>query len=460
MGSPVFGAVASAIYRYKMTFSSVDKQRRYVVDTLARYWPRSVGVILSLPIPRVKELYQEPLPPQLKSVILPEWSARVGVDGKLLVPARFIIEGNDPAWTRTDWLGATFWYLSGSAERAFEGLNGPIHSYSFRLKGWDPRLWERAWANRIALFLRLWSAREQGTDEDTLFGPLPDPEIILTHDVDAVTKTMAIRLKQTAFHAFNASRSLFQGQLTASLNKFGTAGRFLFARGDYWHFDRIIELEEKYGVRSHFNIYGGLGGWRRSMKQLLLDPSYDVYNLELTQQLRKMHAGGWTIGLHQSFNAWSDAEAMREERIRLEQALDAPVTSCRQHWLRFSWEGTWKAQQEAGFLLDSTLGFNDRPAFRNSAALRFHPWDPGLGRPANLAALPMVLMDSHLYDYADLTEDQRLQQMVYWLDEIRLVRGTATLIWHQRVMSPDYGWEVGFRQFLEFLGELSDKRHE
>ncbi len=156
--------------------------------------------------------------------------------------------------------------------------------------------------------------------------------------------------------------------------------------------------------------------------------------------------------MHQSFDAWASAQAMADERTRVEQALDAPITTCRQHWLRFSWERTWIAQQEAGLKLDTTLGFNDRPAFRNGAALRFHPWDPELNQPMQLAALPMLLMDSHLYDYADLTPAQYHQQMAYWLDEIRAVQGTGTIIWHQRVMSKDYGWGDGYEKLLAMIG--------
>ncbi|HBB35143.1 MAG TPA: hypothetical protein DDZ80_22940 [Cyanobacteria bacterium UBA8803] len=425
-----------------------NRERLYAVAVLARYWPGREEEILKLPIPQAQSLKSEPLPPQLEAVELPDWSEEVGVGGKLLVPMYLILEGKEPTWRRTDWLSVIFWYLNGSAEQAFEQLHGPIHSYSLRLKGWDSRLWERAWVNRIALFLRRWAAKEQSVREELLLGNLPEPEIILTHDVDAIAKTVAIRFKQAAFYSFNAVRQLLQGRLYPALNHLTGAVKFLVSQDDYWCFDEIAALEEKYGVRSHFNVYGGLGGWQRTPKELLIDPAYNPDDPRLKQQLQQLHSSGWTIGLHQSCNAWADPQLMQWERQRLEGVLGASVTSCRQHWLYFSWERTWKAQQEAGFLLDSTLGFNDRPSFRTGAALQYHPWYVDSQEPMNLEVLPMVLMDSHLYYYADLTDNQRQQQMSYWLDEIRAVRGTASVIWHQRVMSEDYGWAAGYEILL------------
>ncbi len=452
MGSALFGVMASAIYRQLMTCSSVSPERRYAVEALARYWTRKESEILGLPIPEVPHRVPERFPPLLDEVKIPSWAADVAVDRIFLVPKQAIAKGEAPTWTRTDWLWVIFWYLNGLAEQSLEQQYGPIHSYSFQLKGWDSRLWSRAWVNRIALFLRRWAAREQGVSEEALFGSLPAAEIVLTHDVDAIAKTLAIRFKQTAFYSFNAIRYLLRGQIGGSLSKLANAAKFLFSQDDYWCFNVITALEAKHDLRSHFNIYGGLGGWQRTFKEQLLDPAYSIAtDPKLKQQLQKMYAEGWTIGLHQSFNAWADAEQMQHERQQLEKGLGFPVTSCRQHWLRFSWERTWQAQQKAGFSLDSTLGFNDRPGFRTGAALRYRPWCFQSGRSQNLELLPMVLMDSHLYDYGNLSDSERQQEIAYWLDEIYAVHGTASVIWHQRVMSNDYGWATGYETLLSMI---------
>jgi hypothetical protein len=426
-------------------------QRRYVIEAGRRYWPRAEELVDGLPVIEAADGGSEPIPPRLTEVEAPEWARDVAAQGVFLVPSHTVVAGPGPPWQRTDWWRAIFWFLSGSAERVHEAAHGVIHSYSARLSGWDERLWTRAWVNRMALFLRRWASRAAGRAEDEAFGPLPAAELILTHDVDAIRKTLAIRVKQSAFCAFNAGRRLAGGRLSRSAAKLAQAGRFLFAAGDYWCFDTIAALEEARGLRSHFNFYAGRNGRRSGPRERLFDPGYAADEPRLKRSAQELHRRGWAIGLHPSFASWGDPGRIAEERDRLERSLGLAVTSCRQHWLRFSWGATWRAQQEAGLALDTTLGFNDRPGFRNGAALRFRPWDEAAGRPLRLEAIPLVLMDSHLYDYADLPEEQRHQEMARWVDEVRLVRGTATLLWHQQTFARDYGWAQGFHELVAMV---------
>lgn len=214
-----------------MVFSLDYKRlKNYVIEELASYWCVKDGV-LALPIPALPWPQEEPLPPQMKFIDLPAWAEDIGVKGALLVPAHFIRSDKDgDDWTKTDWFSVMFWYLNGIPERAFEAKHGPIHSYSYRLKGWDHRLWEHAWVNRMAIFLRKWVARDAKRTEDEVCGPLPQTNILITHDLDAINKTLAIRMKQSAFHFINAARLLERGQYKASIAKFLHALNFFFIR--------------------------------------------------------------------------------------------------------------------------------------------------------------------------------------------------------------------------------------
>jgi hypothetical protein len=368
--------------------------------------------------------------------------------------------GDGEAWRRVDWWSAAFWHLNASAERAVERERGPIHSYGFRLHGWDARIWDHAWVNRIALFLRRWAARELGRDETSLLGTLPEPTFVVTHDLDAVSKTWAIRFKQSVFHVFNSFRALRHGRVATAWHKGRAAARFGLTRGDFWLFDDWTRLEDELGIRSHINVYANHRIAGQSWKQMLIDPSYEPGEDRLRRCLRDLHQRGWTIGLHQSFNAWGEAEGIANERRRLENVLGLPITSCRQHWLRFSWEKTWRAQQAAGLTLDTTAGFNNRPGFRNGAALAWNPWDPATNTPLKLTAMPLVLMDSQVYDYESLDDESRRREIARWVGEVHAVHGVGTFLWHPHTLGSDYGWRDGFVCLLNEISSRSRARSQ
>jgi len=428
-------------------------RRLYVTRALAAYWPKADESIVSLPIPIVPPSH-ELLPPRLVEIELPPWAADLAPQGTLPVPAHCVTAGGEPAHEGVDWFSAAFWYLNGSAERAHELRHGPVHSYSFRLRGWPSRMWEHAWVNRIALFLRRWAARAARVDELSLLGPLPTPQLLITHDVDAVRKTWSIRVKQSVFHAANGARYFVAGDFRIAARKIRAAARFACSRADYWMFDELLDLERARNVSACFMVYGRA---RRSRTGILrfMDPGYDVVDPAVGRLLQELLHRGHTIGLHPSFGSWGDGSAIREERERVEQACNTPLTICRQHWLRFSWARTWAEQQRAGLALDMTLGFNDRPGFRNGAAIRFAPLNPESGAPLALESVPLILMDSQLYDYAEMEDDGRAAAIRRWIGEVLEVGGTASVIWHPHTLSPDYGWRQGFRMLLDAISNAS-----
>src|SRR5262245_13354113 len=127
--------------------------KAHTQHALARYWPRNEGALERVAL--VERPFPSPaLPLRMREVVLPDWASPLGVDGVLLVPREACDETSD--WRQVDWWLALFMLLEAWHERAWEQHHGTIHSYSFRLTGWDRRVWERAWVNRIALFLREW----------------------------------------------------------------------------------------------------------------------------------------------------------------------------------------------------------------------------------------------------------------------------------------------------------------
>jgi hypothetical protein len=420
----------------------------HVRQALARYWPANEDALAALPV------IERPFPAlvgelRLILVALPSALQAATVEGCLAVPREACTHPDAPRWEDVDWWLAAFLMLEGWHERAWENRRGPIHSYAVRLRAFDSRLWERAWVNRIALFLRQWAASRAEQEANTLLGPLPEPEWLLTHDVDAVDKTWPIRLKQGAFLGANALRLAARARVGSASRRAGAMLRFVLGREDWWSIDSMIEIEQRAGLRSRFHFRSDER--RRNPTRWLFDPAYDVMQPRLQCLLARLRDGGFDVGLHQSFDAWRSATLMRRQRERLEQATHAPVRHCRQHWLRFSWAETWAAQADAGFAEDTTLMFNDRPGLRSAAALRWSPWNAESGRPHALAVLPTVMMDSHLYDYRPLEASERRATMRRWFDEIAAVSGQAALLWHPHTLTRDYGWRAGFEELVAEL---------
>jgi hypothetical protein len=427
--------------------------RAHTLTALSRYWPNDPKPIESLPV--AQRSVADPIagPLCLVEIKLPEWAANCGVDGMLLVPQE-AVDQNQPSaelWQQTDWWLAAFLLLEGWHERVWEHEHGPIHSYSFRLTGWDERAWQHAWVNRIALFLRRWSEQVSGSEVTERMGPLPKPVIQMTHDVDAVAKTLPIRLKQGAFNLFNAVRSLSRGQFRQTGARLSQATRFLLGQENWWTFDQLQQWEADAGIQATYHFHADRQP--KTLKRWLFDPGYDIVAPKQRALLSELIEQGHKVGLHPGFETWQDPKQIESQRSWVEAAAGTSVNQCRQHWLRFSWRDTWSAQQNAGLTQDSTLMFNDGPGFRNSSALSWQPYNPNQAATHELRALPTLFMDSHFYDYKPMSATARQSAMRHWIRECQSVNGEAAVLWHPHTLTQDYGWSDGFHDVINLIRE-------
>lgn len=435
---------------------SRDRLERHVLCALQRYWPDRSELVAALPL---RQRHSHPtlrLPLKLVVVKMPVWADPWSIDGALLVPQEVLscdFSSGDVSWQDIDWFLAIFLLLEAWHERMWEQKFGPIHSYSYRLKGWDDRVWAHAWVNRIALFLREWAAQVNRASAESLFGVLPKAEILMTHDVDAVEKTLSIRLKQGVFLSLNSIRALFSGDLSASWRYGQKAIRMFCSQEDWCKFDELLAAEENAGITSIFHFYADTHP--KSIKQWVFDPGYAPTAKKIMCLIRRLRDGQHQIGLHPGYESWANDEAIGRQKKQLEIVTNAPVTACRQHWLRFSWQDTWNAQESAGLRFDSTLMFNDRPGFRNASALSWTPWSQLHAAAYLLTAQPTILMDSHLYDYQQLDDVQRQRQICAWISECREVCGQMSVLWHPHTLAEDYGWGQGFYGLLNTIRQQS-----
>lgn len=428
-----------------MAMGEPSDYREHTVSAGQRYFGSGIDHILALEFPVTtadREFALEEVP-------LPDWAADLGVGSPpiLLVDPCCIAPGDGATFERCDWLQAAHLHLSGWLERSVEDRSGPVQSYAFRLPGAWSRAYDHAWVNRIFLFLRRYAARRNQQEETELFGPKPEARFYLSHDVDALNKTVQLRLKATVMSGIATLRHLLGGRMRSALSRVKGAIEFAATNADYWLFDQVCAAEDERGFRSMFMFADNAAS--RGPVPWLIDPSYKATEPRVAALIRDLHERGWQIGIHPGFNTWNDADQIASTREQVAAALDGPVTDCRQHWLRFSWRQTWAAQSKAGVTLDFTLGFNDRSGFRNGAALCHHPWDREAHRPHALKSIPTIIMDSHFHDYA-FPEDPAAA-MVPWVDEVIAVGGEASLLWHVHTMHDEYGWGPSYLALLDLL---------
>jgi len=407
----------------------------YLIDVGQKYWTNSSNEIRKLGIPNIDKNNGF----EIKRIRLPYWASGIGIgqDNHILVYRRFI---NSEDYRECDWWRNAFFMLNCMQEREFEKRYGPIHSNYSKIKGFDKELFRYAWVNRIFLFLRRWAAVSQKADETRCFGELPKPIIHISHDIDYIKHEIRLRIKQGGFNIYNSLKNGYN----LSIMKKGIKVLFLNYNLKK-SIEKSLEIDKSNNIQSVFYVFPGSF---KKLKNPIFNPSYSIKNDPYIKRLIKtILEYGNKLGIHPGYYCYKDAHSLIKYKVLMEDFLGIKLIKIRQHWLRFSFEKTWLAQEKAGFLEDSTLGFNDIPGFRNSSALRFHPYDFNKNSSLNIIEIPLILMDGHLYTYQHKDIFNIQKSISELIDEVKAVHGEASVLWHPHTLFEPFNTIDGY----EFL---------
>jgi hypothetical protein len=422
-----------------LNFPNRDKITKHVIESLGCYFQNSSNEIYSLKIPVIQKI-ELTIPLLLIPIDLPNWGTEAGIEGQILVPKEAICS-EDVTWTNVDWFTAAFLLLESCHERTWELQQNNIKSYSVRLNAWDKRAWDHAWVNRIGIFLSLWANKD--SQVAIIRGK---PELMITHDVDVITKNLQLRLKQGAFNIFNSFRK-FQNLMQLKSNLLSNF-KFFFTKSEMNNIAEILSIEEFHGIKSLFNIHAKLTPrWPNSW---LIDPSYSLQDLKRANIIRLLVDAKCEIGMHGSIKSAKKEKKFKAEKTELERILDKKIEYHRQHWLSLYWEKTFQIYDSNQIQVDSTLMFNDVSGFRNSACLRWHPWNFDREEAHKFTEIPTLVMDSHIYDYSKNSEIG-LNRACRVIQEVKTVSGAGQILWHPHTLSRDFGWDEGFEQICSIV---------
>jgi peptidoglycan/xylan/chitin deacetylase (PgdA/CDA1 family) len=224
-------------------------------------------------------------------------------------------------------------------------------------------------------------------------------------------------------------------------------------------FEPWLEVEERFGFRSTFfffpdqaSIYHPFDGpFYRYQDQVV----FNGRGIPVVQLMRELESRGWEIGLHGTFESFSDPAELRRQKEQLESGLQSRVVSIRQHCLHFDIRHTPRSQTQAGFKYDTTFGFNRTLGFRNGLALPFHHYDLEADAPLTLLEIPLQVQDGALFrkDNLDLAPEEALVRARELISKVEQTGGLVTLLWHPRAVEGSYsGW---FWVYQELLADIA-----
>lgn len=220
----------------------------------------------------------------------------------------------------------------------------------------------------------------------------------------------------------------------------------------YWTFDKIMNLENKLGVKStsyFLNESGRLNPF--SLKSwILFTGRYKIDSPDIIEKIRKLHNDGFEIGVHGSYYSYNNESLLRNEKARLEEILGDRIHGIRQHYLNFDPEITFKMQESVGFEYDTTLGFREGIGFRRGTCFPYHPFDFSSNRELSMLEIPLIIMDG-----AIPSGEAILEQCIEIMDIVEKNNGALTLLWHQNQFS-----EVDFPNMTATYRQLIQKARE
>ena len=246
--------------------------------------------------------------------------------------------------------------------------------------------------------------------------------VCLTHDVD--------RLKKTFQYITHTIRHLKKGEMDLVLAQWS----FLLRRENpYWNLDRVMEMERRLGVKSTFFFLN------EQRKACLFSPSkwklywgrYDIKDARIVEMIKRLDKGGWEIGIHGSYNSYSDIKRLEGEKKVIEEILGKKVHGISQHYCNLDIPETWECHEKLGLAYDSTIGFVTDIGFRWGTCHPFHPFNPPEDRTLSVLELPIIIMDN-----ACASDGKNIWEAIMnVLYEVEKCNGVLLLRWHQGIFN-------------------------
>lgn len=211
-------------------------------------------------------------------------------------------------------------------------------------------------------------------------------------------------------------------------------------------FLRYAELDGD-AASTYFVIpYRGHGG-RCETESVQAERAVKYAPADIAGELRAVTSRRAEVALH-GIDAWVDPQRGRDELGKIDAVLpDRASPGVRMHWLFWDADSP-SVLEEAGFVYDSTVGYNDAVGFRAGTAQPFVP--PGC---TTLLEIPLTVQDTALFYPArmNLREGPAWEVVEAVVEEVGVHGGVFVLNWHQRSLGPERCWDRFYARLVAHL---------
>jgi hypothetical protein len=186
-------------------------------------------------------------------------------------------------------------------------------------------------------------------------------------------------------------------------------------------------------------------------KQTGVDKNISPAKPEL-QSLISYHAGGYTVGIHPSWQSGDEEAVLMEEVDELEKIIRTPVKYSRQHYLRMSLPQTYRRLIDVGIEKDFSMGYGSANGFRASIASSFYWYDLKAEKKTVLMLFPFCFMDATCFYEYKMNPKTAFTELMDYYRKIKQINGLMSTVWHNNFFGTDpmfAGWKEVYEVFLK-----------
>lgn len=267
---------------------------------------------------------------------------------------------------------------------------------------------------------------------------LPEFEREATLDIDNPT---AFKYKGLIRNGASIFSHFLKGNWAQAMNRLEVS--FMGKEDPFFTFDRIEAVCESLNIRPIYFIW--IGDYGPNDKGL-------HFRNPFFQKLIQRIAGRYPVGIHPSYHSFNRPEQIENEKKRLEQVTNQPVTKSRQHYLRFRLPETYRQLADSGITDEFSMGFSQSFGFRAGTSKSFLWYDLENELETKLMIHPFSIMDSTGLHQLKISPSEFIKQANDLEIKLKEIGGTLSILFHNENFGGKMewtGWESVFETVMK-----------